>query len=123
VIQDPPALKPDVARLGRRTLRLRPSGRFAVASTSVSVDRATSIALSVSRARTGVPVRLSPGSRIGAVALGRARLVLRATSPASGRVEIRIRLPLEALSGAAFTARIRAANPVGTDEVSLTLRR
>ena len=116
----PPGLKLD----GTKTIRLTVVGRFAEARTTVTVDRAATVALTVAHRRTGARLPLSAGSRIGSTISGRPHSVLRRAEAGSARLAVRIRLPLAALRGGrTYLARISATNEVGTQVVSLTLRR
>ena len=115
-----PGLKLD----GSKSIRLRVVGPFAEAWTTVTVDRAATVALTVAHPRSGARLRLSAGSRIGPTISGRPHSVLKRSESGSARLVVRIRLPLAALRrGGTYVARISATNEAGTSRVSLTLRR
>ena len=122
-----PAPEPTAPRLtldAGRSIRLRLVGPFVEARTTVTVDRAATLALTVAHPRTGVRLRLSARSQIGPTVSGRPHSVLRRLEPGSARLAVRIRLPLAALRHrGAYVARISATNEAGTTTVSFTLRR
>ena len=109
---------------GSKSIRLSLAGRFAEAWTTVTVDRAATVALTVTHPRTGAPLRLSAGSQVGPTISGRPHLVLKRSATGSARLVVRIRLQVAALRrGRTYVAQISATNEVGTREVSLTIRR
>ena len=110
--------------VGSRSLRLSTVGPFAEAWTTIIVDRAATVSLSIALPKTGARLRLSPGSQIGSTVSGRARLVLRRSETGYARLAVRIRLGLAQLvRGRSCVAYITATNAFGTKRVAVTLRR